>query len=69
MNFAFVQMSFNVNGVSVVDKSDIVFTTHVFNSAVYFLCFCTDKRDALVIRQLVMYSFLSHLSEQALNGD
>ena len=36
MNFAFIQMSFSINGVSVVNKSDITFTTHIDKSAVYY---------------------------------
>ena len=39
MNFTFVQMPFNVNCVTAVNKSDIASTTHVYESAVYFLRF------------------------------
>ena len=39
MKSAFVQMSFDVIGVSVVNKNDIAFTAHVYKSAVYFLWF------------------------------
>ena len=42
MNFAFIQTSFSVNGVSVVNKSDTAFTARIDKSPVYFLCFINN---------------------------
>ena len=38
MDFASLQMLFNVNGVSEVNKSDIAFIANAYKSAVYLDC-------------------------------
>ena len=38
MDFASLQMLFSVNGVSVVNKSEIAFTANAYKSAVYLDC-------------------------------
>ena len=57
-------MSFNVNGGSVVNKSDIAFTTHVYKSAVYFLCFIFRLSFRGTISNIVTV-FVSDFSDSA----
>ena len=62
MKSAFVQMSFSVVGVSVVNKNDIAFTAHVYNSAVYFLYFIIKTPFRGTVSDIVTV-FASDISE------
>ena len=64
MNFALIQMSFSVNVVSVVNKSDIAFTTYIDESAVYFLWLFTSLSLRGTISDIVT-AFASDFSDSA----